>query len=55
MGFKEQIVGALLSGQSKIVLNNVEIILKPLDSDTRKRKEAAAAQQADEIIKVLNS
>lgn len=50
---KQDIVSALMSGQTKITIDRVEVILKPLKRDTIKRKEKEAEKQADEIIKLL--
>ena len=52
---KEEIVTALLTGQKKIKLNGIEIILKPLKRDTTKRKRLEANNTADEILKLINS
>ena len=50
---KQQIITALLSGQRTVTINNIEIFLKSLKSDTRYRKEQAAEQQAIKILKAL--
>lgn len=50
---KQNIITALLSGQKKIMIDNIEIFLKPLKIDTRYRKEQAAEKQALEILKVI--
>ena len=52
---QEQIINALLSHQTIIVIDRVEIILKPLKRDTSYYRKIAATKQADKIIKVLNS
>lgn len=52
---KEKIVTALLSGQKKIKLNGIEIILNPLKRDTAKRKEIEANKMAEEIVKLINN
>lgn len=52
---KQDIVNALLSGQSKITIDGIEVFLKVLKRDTRYNKEKEAKAQADKIIKVLNS
>ena len=52
---KEEIVTALLTGQKKIKLNGIEIILKPLKRDTTKRKRVEAEKIAQSIIEVLQS
>ena len=52
---KEKIVTALLTGQKKIKLNGIEIILNPLKRDTAKRKEIEANKMAEEIVKLINS
>ena len=52
---KEQIVNAILSHQTFIVIDRVEIILKPLKRDTSYYRNISANKQADKIIKALNS
>ncbi len=50
---RQNIITALLSGQKTIMINHIEIFLKPLKTDTRYRKEQAAEKQAIEILKIL--
>ena len=50
---KGEIVSALLSGQSKIEIGSVEIVLKALKRDTLKNKEREASKVADSILKLL--
>lgn len=50
---KQDIVTALMSGQSKVHIDGVEIILKELKRDTTKRKQREAEKQAEQIIKLL--
>jgi hypothetical protein len=52
---KEQIVNAILSHQTNIVIDRVEIILKPLKRDTSYYRNISANKQADKIIKAINS
>lgn len=52
---KQDIVSALLSGQSKVTVDGIEIFLKALKRDTRFNKEKEAKAQADKIIKSLDS
>lgn len=52
---EQDIVQALLTGQSKITIDRVEVFLKPLKIDTSYRKELAAKKEAKEIIKLLDS
>lgn len=50
---KEQIVKALLLNQRMIVIDKVEIFLKPLKRDTLQNREKEANQKANEILKLL--
>ena len=52
---KEDIVNALMSGQTKIVIGNIEVFLKPLKRDIKSKKEKEAKVQAEKIIKALDS
>lgn len=47
------IISALMSGQNKITLDNVELILKPLKRDTTKNREREAAKVANSLAKLL--
>ncbi len=48
-----EIENALLSGQSKIVINDIELILQPLKRDTLKNKEREAKKIAANLVKLL--
>lgn len=50
---EQDIVSALLSGQNKIVIDRVEIFLKPLKRDTKLAKEREAKKVAKSIVKIL--
>lgn len=50
---EQDIVTALLSGQRKMYIDGVEIILKPLKRDTRFSKEREAKKFAKGIISIL--
>ena len=50
---KQGIVDALMSGQTKLIVDGIEIVMKPLKRDTRKRMLKGAEKQADKIIKLL--
>ncbi len=50
---KEEIVLALLTGQSGITIDGVEVSLNPLKNDTTKRKEVEANKVAESILKLL--
>jgi len=52
---KQEIVSALLSGQRKVYIDGVEVILKELKRDTQKAKEKQAETMAAEIINALDS
>lgn len=49
---KIDIVNALLSGQSKIVIDRVEYILPRLKRDTYKNKEKEANKIAEDLLKI---
>lgn len=44
---------AILTGQNKIIIQDVEFILKPLQNVTTKKKEAEANAQAQRLFKTL--
>lgn len=52
---KELIIGAILGGQSRIVIDNIEILLKPLKMSFTFTKEQLADKQAESLMKILNS
>ena len=51
----QDIMTALLTGQKKIKVDGIEIILRPLHRDTTKRKEIQAKRWATELIETINS
>ena len=52
---KEQLItDALLSGQTKLYIDRMEIRLKPLKRDTFLNRERQATVQAQQITKLLN-
>lgn len=50
---EQEIVTALLSGQRKVYIDGIEVMLKPLKRDTRFAKEREAKKVAKEIISIL--
>tara|TARA_R110000796_G_scaffold59008_5_gene135959 strand:- start:10208 stop:10384 length:177 start_codon:yes stop_codon:yes gene_type:complete len=50
---QEEIVSALMSGQSKVTIGNVEFKLKPLKRDTTKNREREAVKIAKSLSKLL--
>ena len=50
---KQDIVSALMTGQRKIVIDGIEVLLQTLKRDTVKRKEIEANKQAEQILKLL--
>lgn len=52
---KASIVTALLSGQKKLTVHGIEVILKPLKPNTSKRKELQAIEEADKIYELIIS
>lgn len=55
MSNMEQIETALLAGQRKLFIGNMEVDLNPpLKHDTRKNKEKEAKQRAKQLIKIIS-
>lgn len=52
---KQEIFNALISGQKKVTVDNVEIILPTLKRDTLKNKEREADKISQELFNVLQS
>ena len=50
---EQKIIDALMSRQTKVKINQIEIVLKPLKKDTYKNREREAQQRAKQIIKLL--
>ena len=50
---QKDIENALLSGQSKVTINDIEISLSPLKRDTLKNKEREAKRIAEHLITII--
>jgi len=50
---QKDIENALLSGQSKVTINDIEISLSPLKRDTLKNKEREAKKIAEHLITII--